>query len=426
MNLFERLLVSIYPEREIPKKYMPEWQGRVRTRTILASRIYFFVLGLLYVLHYFFVDIPLKKEPLSLWFNYRFGALALNVIGFALTFSRSLNRSKYSYAPLLIVGLALGVLQAQSMVWRAEIPYFYCVFISVITTYALPLNILSGSAYYFLSSVVQYNGWQARSHEFPYFLSAALVGWLFVVVSKTKIATEVQAFVFEIEEREAKMALLDTQAELLKRYQLAEKVAHDIRSPLAALEVVAFDSGLNDQTKTLIAKLTTRLHEIANELLRSKIEAGVQSEPILEIQEIIEEKKQTLAKTNRLITFRIRNFQTAERINTRLTSTEFKQIFSNLLDNSIEAIDQRGTIEVQIQKATNELIRIQISDTGKGIPIDILPGLFNKGATHGKTGGNGLGLFQAKEALEKVGGSISIESRLGQGTQVTLSIPILN
>ena len=68
-------------------------------------------------------------------------------------------------------------------------------------------------------------------------------------------------------------------------------------------------------------------------------------------------------------------------------------------------------------------IILTVSDNGKGIPPAILAKLGQRGETHGKAGGSGLGLFHARTTAVSWGGSLVITSTPGQGTTVTIKLP---
>ncbi|MCB0419187.1 MAG: ATP-binding protein, partial [Bdellovibrionales bacterium] len=106
-----------------------------------------------------------------------------------------------------------------------------------------------------------------------------------------------------------------------------------------------------------------------------------------------------------------------------LPETALLRVLSNLIDNAVEALDRSGNIEVSGRVASGTESIISIRDSGKGIPEGLLPHLMQKGATFGKKHGSGLGLFHARETLEKNGGSIEITSELGKGTVVSIAFP---
>ena len=107
---------------------------------------------------------------------------------------------------------------------------------------------------------------------------------------------------------------------------------------------------------------------------------------------------------------------------------KLKQVFVNILGNAIKFTHAGGHVEVS-GEADDCWLRIGISDTGIGmraeeIPLVVQPFYRTSSAYDGKHQGAGLGLPFAKAVVELHGGSLAIESRLGSGTTVTISLPI--
>ena len=92
--------------------------------------------------------------------------------------------------------------------------------------------------------------------------------------------------------------------------------------------------------------------------------------------------------------------------------------------DAVEAIPETGWVRAEISASPTQG-RIKITDNGQGIPEDVLPMLMKKGQTYQKSGGSGIGLYHANEKITAWGGSIAIESRIGKGTEVTLTLPRL-
>jgi signal transduction histidine kinase len=105
------------------------------------------------------------------------------------------------------------------------------------------------------------------------------------------------------------------------------------------------------------------------------------------------------------------------------------QVFSNLLNNSAKYTDPGGQIEVRAEANGNE-VSISVSDTGVGIPADMLNSVFDMFTQIGSSlersrGGLGLGLTLVKTLVELHGGSITAASSgLGQGSQFTVTLPV--
>ena len=103
---------------------------------------------------------------------------------------------------------------------------------------------------------------------------------------------------------------------------------------------------------------------------------------------------------------------------------QLNQVFMNLLINAAQAIEHQGEIDITTRK-TGDAIVIEISDTGCGIAPDKLNRIFEPFYTTKEVGkGTGLGLFIVYDIVEKHDGEITVDSRVGQGTRFTISLPI--
>ena len=103
-------------------------------------------------------------------------------------------------------------------------------------------------------------------------------------------------------------------------------------------------------------------------------------------------------------------------------SDKLKQAFMNVVLNAMEAMPQGGTLRVSTF-TEGDRICIKVEDTGVGIPADDLEHLFEPFFTR-KTRGTGLGLANVKRILEEHGGSVEIDSTLGEGTIVSMWLPM--
>jgi signal transduction histidine kinase len=103
-----------------------------------------------------------------------------------------------------------------------------------------------------------------------------------------------------------------------------------------------------------------------------------------------------------------------------------KQVLLNLLNNAIKYNHDAGKVLVGMKK-NEDKIELSIEDTGRGIPADSLPKIFDKfyrvPALEGETPGTGLGLAIAKRIVTNHGGTISVESELGTGSIFRLELP---
>jgi len=107
----------------------------------------------------------------------------------------------------------------------------------------------------------------------------------------------------------------------------------------------------------------------------------------------------------------------------------FQQVFHNLLENAMRYTEPGGTIRLALTARPDEA-RMQISDSGIGIPAADLPYVFERffrsdRARRAYAGGSGLGLSIVRWIVEAHKGSVSIESTVGKGTAVTVTLPLI-
>jgi len=100
-----------------------------------------------------------------------------------------------------------------------------------------------------------------------------------------------------------------------------------------------------------------------------------------------------------------------------------RSVFTNLLINSLEAIDgEGGSVGVKLSMAADDRARVEISDTGRGIAPQDIAKIFEPYYSTKETG-TGLGLAIVKKAIDDHGGSISVSSKEGSGTTFTIVLP---
>ncbi len=101
---------------------------------------------------------------------------------------------------------------------------------------------------------------------------------------------------------------------------------------------------------------------------------------------------------------------------------ELRRVFINLVRNSVQAMKGGGVIVVSLQ-VERQICTIRITDTGAGIPEDIQSRVFQPNFST-KTDGMGLGLAITQKIIEDLSGTISIRSKVGEGTTVEMNIPL--
>ncbi len=218
----------------------------------------------------------------------------------------------------------------------------------------------------------------------------------------------------------------DKEAELGR---LASQVAHDIRSPLVALQMVLKDGdGLPHESQDIARIAIERVQDIANNLLtlsRQPADLPAKSEACTFVcgvaEETMSEKRSKFRNDAELV------LTTVIAPDMRLACVPCSRIdlsraISNLIDNAAEALHGRGRIALHISGDMNQA-ELALIDNGPGIAPAVLKELGQRGATFGKAHGNGLGLFGARQLAQSMGGSFRMDSTVGKGTSVHLLLP---
>lgn len=104
---------------------------------------------------------------------------------------------------------------------------------------------------------------------------------------------------------------------------------------------------------------------------------------------------------------------------------ELKQVFLNIAINGIQEMNTGGVLTISSYFGEDGTARVQLTDTGKGIPAEIVDKVFNPFFTTKKEG-TGLGLAISSRIISDHGGKIEIDSRVGEGTRVTVCLPCEN
>ena len=107
----------------------------------------------------------------------------------------------------------------------------------------------------------------------------------------------------------------------------------------------------------------------------------------------------------------------------------FDDLFSNLISNAIKYTEPGGRVTVSLTRSEEDKLRLEVTDTGIGIPEEALSSLFTEffRAENAKSyteSGTGLGLVIVKEVLDRLKGTISVRSRIGEGSTFTCYFPV--
>lgn len=389
---------------------------------------------LIYIAHYHINDAA--KQPLGLYFKYRYGMAAaiwcLGLLGYVLRGSAVGLR-----LCLLVLASLTCYVQAWSMTLGPYIPHSYLVWLPLIVLASFSRSYLLSAAWLVFLVYTSKYFWASYTDARSVFSDTCLgLLLLFGVLTVRKFWLESQAMQLlnkELHDEKLAAALGELTAKN-KLSTIASQVAHDIRSPLAVLEIALRDvKNTSHEQRDMIDTALRRIKAIAADLLKEGRDVRkLKSEPAQSfaaiisdingvVKKIVAEKEFEFANRKGL-SFKFSSSMNNEKCSVKLDEARFARCLSNLINNAAEAMGYSGSIDVVIAAIMDKCL-VSVSDSGCGIPAALLEKLDQPGMTFGKADGNGLGLSFVHSCMIVCGGELKIESDVGRGTSVTMILP---
>ena len=220
------------------------------------------------------------------------------------------------------------------------------------------------------------------------------------------------------------------------RRDFVANASHELKTPVAGIQLLAestahaAEDGDVDQALAFarqIAEQSSRLQHLVKDLLDlSRLESSAAPDTITDVRDGVRNAiaGHQYGATARGLTLAFDDSAASgEDVYVQADPTDFAVAIDNLLDNAITYTETGGvTIEL---RADAENVRLAVADTGIGIPEEDLPRIFERfyrvdRARSRDSGGTGLGLALVRHVVERSGGSVSVQSTLGQGSRFTL------
>ena len=258
---------------------------------------------------------------------------------------------------------------------------------------------------------------------------AKVFSLLFVLVEAAVLGLSIRFTALEHRERIARQLYIA---------DLARQTAHDIRSPLLALDLVGKLGSLTEApNRDMFNMAIQRIRAIADRLLLAHREQIAPTDQRLrgarcvlqdEVTRIVAEKRIELNGAASQIQIEFDPDLESSQYSTKVSPVVVQTVVSNVLNNAIEA--SKGSDLIKVSLISNRKFHvIECRDQGVGISKKSLQKIgkkiFSEGKNNSDSPGNGLGLYSATKQLLEFGASLKIESALGKGTTVKISLPKL-
>lgn len=219
------------------------------------------------------------------------------------------------------------------------------------------------------------------------------------------------------------------------RRELVASVSHDLRTPVAALRslIEALIARVVHEPGEVRRYLDTMAQQIRSlsaliddmfELARLQEGAMVLARQSVDITEVVRETVEAYEPEAGTRELTLSCHLTPDLPPVRVDPARVQRVLANLLSNALEHTGRGGTVAVYARRR-GDRVEVEVTDTGVGIPAEELPRIFDRLFTRdpSRSRGTGLGLAISRAIVEAHGGVIAARSRVGEGTQVIVTLP---
>jgi len=216
--------------------------------------------------------------------------------------------------------------------------------------------------------------------------------------------------------------------------EMARQVAHEIKNPLTPMKLsIQFLQKSIDNNSSNVKELTNQVAKTLVEQIDhlSKIafdfsqfaNIGNTNVEVFDINEVIR-SLDNLYKTSHEGDLKLNAVE--GKIMVKADKTQMNRLFTNLIQNAIEACDGKDRCEIELSEVqVDGVVQISVKDNGEGIPKEMQSKIFIPNFTT-KSSGTGLGLAMCKGIAEQAGGRIWFETQKGIGSTFYVELPVFN
>jgi two-component system, OmpR family, sensor histidine kinase BaeS len=231
-------------------------------------------------------------------------------------------------------------------------------------------------------------------------------------------------------------------AQALDRYELMRRqwlsdISHELRTPLSILraEIEAMQDGIREITRESLESLHAEIHHLSK-IVNDLHDLSLADSAMLAIKKEPAKPLQILRSTLKVFETRFNDWnitiqddlESAQELILTGDENRLRQLFSNILENTLNYADCPGTLRIWYHHESRQLT-LNFADSGPGVPEESLERLFDRlyrvdGSRNREHGGSGLGLAICKSIVEALGGEISAANAPGGGLWIKIVLPL--
>jgi len=372
---------------------------------------------------------------------------------------------------IAVTAAALALATASLLPWRADPSHFTLFFVAVMFSAwyggfgaGFAATILSALSldYFFIAPIYMIElNWRALLRLAVFLSVASVTSYLTsarkraeeeLLKAHAELEERVQARTAElarandalraeiVERKKVETELLRLQLELGRVERLATlgrmagTIAHDLGTPLNSVlgytQLLAQES-MTERARRRLAIIETQINRMGEIIQRYLSQTrGTPAKSEVNINELVRDTLVLLQPNFEQRGVEVTSALAGTRLVVSGNGNSIQRVLINLLDNAVDACEKKGTVKITtvecpVTSTKAPGVAIEVADTGTVIPPDVLPRIFDLFVPTKPPGrGTGLGLVICQEIIRAHGGTINIVSEVGQGTTVSIYLPV--
>jgi two-component system NtrC family sensor kinase len=246
----------------------------------------------------------------------------------------------------------------------------------------------------------------------------------------SRLAVAINRMLFRLKDREAQ---LDRHSRMAAVGTLTAGIAHELNNPLnnIGLNAEALHEGLNrysdEQKLKMLADIVSQV-ERASATVRNLLDfTRVEKHALisLSVEDVVREALRLVANEAEINQVEVKVAIPSDLPSVQGNPRDLQQVFLNLFLNAIQAMPDGGLLTIQGKTIEGQAIEVEVTDTGVGIPEENIESVFDPFFTTKEVGaGTGLGLAVSYGIIEKHNGTITLRSKVGEGTTFVVRLPV--
>ncbi len=225
--------------------------------------------------------------------------------------------------------------------------------------------------------------------------------------------------------REAYIARVQDSSRLATIGQVAASIGHELRNPLAVMQTSVHQlqrrvTAEDERAQKHLRRLGEQI-DLCNSIISELLELARDRPPDRRPTDLGPIVREAATSVPRAPDVALSLMIADELPQVAVDATQFRQVVVNLVQNAVQAVGGRGSVEVHLRRAGDEFV-LTVEDTGPGLSAEVVARLFEPLFTT-RSNGTGLGLALCRRIIEKHGGAITAANRPVGGASFTVALP---